>query len=81
MRPTGTRIKSTKMRNSNARILKHKTPCKFAPGSSVIVFSIAFQLLQTGNKHAKSPDMLKGIEFFHNQETLFKNVKIVLHRR
>ena len=69
------------MRNSNARILKHKTPCKFAPGSSVIVFNIVFQLLQTGNQHARIPAMLKGIESFHNPETLFKNVKIVLHRR
>ena len=69
------------MRNSNARILKHKTPCKFAPGSSVTAFSIVFQLLQTGNQHAKSPDVLKGIELLHNPETLFKNVKNVQLRR
>ena len=57
-----TRIKSTKMQNSNAKISKHKTPYKFAPGSSIIIFSIVFQLLLTGNHHARSQDMLKGFE-------------------
>ena len=76
-----TRIKSTKMQNSNAKISKHKTPYKFAPGSSIIIFSIVFQLLLTGNHHARSQDMLKGFESLHNPETVFKNAKNVQHRK
>ena len=76
-----TRIKSTKMQNSNAKISKHKTPYKFAPGSSIIIFSIVFQLLLTGNHHARSQDMLKGFESLQNPETVFKNAKNVQHRK
>ena len=69
------------MQNSNARISKHKTSYKFAPGSSIIIFSIVFQLLLTGNHHARSQDMLKGFESLHNPETVFKNAKNVQHRK
>ena len=45
------------------------------------VSSIVFQLLQTGNQHARSPYMLKDIESLHNPEALPKTVKNVQHRR
>ena len=69
------------MQNSNARISKHKTSYKFAPGSSIIIFSIVFQLLLTGKHRARSQDMLKGFESLHNPETVFKNAKNVQHHK